>query len=253
MKLMLSSALWVLLLTGTLSLNAQKITTHTEQTWIGYFNQTRLTDRWGIWVDAHLRTKEEFFTNFSQGIGRVGLTWYANDHLKLTAGYAYVHHFPQDNHKEISQPEHRPWQQVQWHHRFPKLRLMQWVRLEERFRRKILNDAELADGYNFNYRVRYNFFLNYPLSKKAFAPKTLSFVANDEVHINFGKEITYNYFDQNRFFLGFNYHLNQHDNIQFGYMNLFQQLPAGNRYRSNHVFRVFYFQNLDLRRKKSQE
>ena len=89
----------------------------------------------------------------------------------------------------------------------------------------------------------------FPLSKKRFQPKSLSFVVNDEVHINFGKQIVYNYFDQNRFFLGFTYHVNKHDNLQFGYMNVFQQLAAGNKYRSNHVARVFYFHNLDLRKK----
>ena len=83
--------------------------------------------------------------------------------------------------------------------------------------------------------------------KKAFAPGTFSFIVNDEVHINAGKEITYNYFDQNRFFTGFAYHLNAHDNIQVGYMNMFQQLAAGNRYRMIHVARLFYFHNLDLR------
>jgi hypothetical protein len=78
----------------------------------------------------------------------------------------------------------------------------------------------------------------------------VSFIANDDVHINFGKAIVYNYFDQNRFFLGFAYHLNAHDNLQLGYMNLFQQQSAGNRYRVLHAARLFYFQNLDLRRKR---
>ena len=36
--------------------------------------------------------------------------------------------------------------------------------------------------------------------------------------------------------------------LQVGYMNIFQQLAAGNKYRSNHVARVFYFHNLDLRK-----
>jgi hypothetical protein len=31
-------------------------------------------------------------------------------------------------------------------------------------------------------------------------------------------------------------------------MNLFQQLAAGNRYRSIHAGRIFYFHNLDLRK-----
>jgi hypothetical protein len=233
----------------SINLTAQtKQTESVQQVWLGYFNQTRLTNKWGLWTDLHLRTREDFFTKLSQSIVRAGLTYYLQDDVKLTAGYAWVNHFPADNHKNISQPEHRPWQQIQWHTRYPKLRLMQWFRLEERWRRKILNEDALADGYNFNFRLRYNFFSLFPLSKKRFQPKTVSFVINNEVHINFGKQIVNNYFDQNRFFLGFAYHVNKHDNIQLGYMNVFQQLAAGNRYRSNHVARLFYFHNLDLRK-----
>ena len=232
-----------------ISLNAQtKQTESVQQVWLGYFNQTRFSSKWGLWTDLHLRTKEDFFNDLSQSIVRVGLTYYLQDDVKLTAGYAWVNHFPAEGHENISQPEHRPWQQIQWHTRYPKLRLMQWFRLEERWRRKILNDDELADGYNFNFRVRYNFFSQFPLNKKRFQPKTLSFVVNNEVHINFGKQIVNNYFDQNRFFLGFAYHVNKHDNVQFGYMNVFQQLASGNHYRSIHVARVFYFHNLDLRK-----
>ena len=235
----------------TAKVNAQTKQTQTvNQVWAGYFNQTRFSNKWGLWVDVHLRTKEDFVSDLSQTIGRLGLTYYLNDDVKFTAGYAYVHHFPADNHKNVSQPEHRGWQQLQWHTRYPKLRLMQWLRLEERWRRKILNDDELGEGYNFNYRIRYNFFSQFPLSKRPFQPGTLSFVVNDEVHINFGKQIVYNYFDQNRFFVGLAYHVNGHDNFQFGYMNVFQQLAAGNRYRSSHVARLFYFHNLDLRRKQ---
>ncbi|HZF66248.1 MAG TPA: DUF2490 domain-containing protein [Chitinophagaceae bacterium] len=227
----------------------QKSVTTVNQVWTGVFNQTRFSDKWGMWTEAQIRTKEDFFTNFSLGILRAGATYYINDNSKLTAGYAYVHHFPADAHPGIAQPEHRPWQQLQWHTKYSKMRMMQWVRLEERYRRKIINGDELADGYNFNWRVRYNFLLQFPLSKNAFAPGTFSFVLNDEVHVNFGKEIVYNSFDQNRFFVGASYHVNAHDQLQFGYMNLFQQLASGNRYRSLNVPRVFYLHNLDLRSK----
>src|SRR6186997_2490983 len=226
-----------------------KQTETVQQIWIAYFNQTRFSNKWGTWTDIHLRTKEEFVSGLSQSILRFGLTYYLNDDTKLTAGYAYVSHYPAEGHKNVTIPEHRPWQQLQWHSKYSKLRLMQWFRLEERFRRKVENDDELAEGYNFNFRFRYNFFFMVPLSKKRFQPKSLSFVLNDEVHINFGKEIVYNYFDQNRFFLGFAYHVNKHDNLQVGYMNIFQQLSAGNKYKSAHVARVFYFHNLDLRKK----
>lgn len=227
-----------------------KQTTHEEQLWLGYFNQTRISNRWGFWLDIHLRTTEHFATKFSKAIIRPGISFYVSDHVKLTAGYAFINHFPERGHENISQPEHRPWQQIQWHQKSGKFKFMQWVRFEQRFRRKIKNDDELAEGYNFNYRLRYNFMLMYPLGKEAFAPKTLFIALNDEIHINAGKQIVYNYFDQNRFFAGLGLQLTSHSNIQLGYMNIFQQLSSGNNYQMLHCIRLFFFQNLDLRKKK---
>jgi hypothetical protein len=129
---------------------------------------------------------------------------------------------------------------------------MQWFSLEEKYKRKILNDSTLADGYGFNWKLRYNFWYEVPLSKKGVAPKQWSFIVNDEVHVNFGKQIVNNYFDQNRFFLGLKYQVNEHSNLQFGYMNLFQELAAGNKYKSINAARVFFFQNIDARKKKAK-
>ncbi len=94
----------------------------------------------------------------------------------------------------------RPWQQVQWYTAYGKKKMMQWLRLEDTYRRKILNDSTLASGNNFNFRLRYNIFLDIPLSAEGINTGKFSFVVNDEVHINFGKQVVYNYFDQNRFF-----------------------------------------------------
>jgi hypothetical protein len=246
MKAILISILSISVLSFTAY--SQKQTENVNQVWLGYANQTRFSNKWGMWGEAQLRTKKDFATNFSVGFIRAGLTYYLNDDTKLTVGYAYVNHFPGNNHSNVSRPEHRLWQQIQWHNKYPRLRLMQWFRLEERFLRKVLNSDELASGYNFNFRVRYNILAIFPLSKNRFQPGSLSLVLNDEVHVNFGKEIVYNYFDQNRFFIGFAYQVNKSDNIQFGYINIFQQLAAGNRYRSTHAPRVAYFHNIDLRK-----
>ncbi|MEJ7682838.1 MAG: DUF2490 domain-containing protein [Segetibacter sp.] len=217
--------------------------------WLGYLNQPRLTDKFGLWGDFHLRTKEDFTNNFSQSIVRLGLTYYVNYNTKLTAGYAYVTNYAAEGHNKTPQPEHRVWQQLQWHTKYRKTSLMQWIRLEEKYRHKILNDSTLANGYNFNYKVRYKLFWDVPFSRRQ--TNKFLFVINDEVHINFGKQIIYNYFDQNRFFAGFKFNINKHDNVPLGYMNQFQQLPAGNKYRNNNVIRLFYFQNLDFLTKKA--
>ncbi len=220
-----------------------------EQVWTAYFNQTRLTNKFGFWFDGHLRLTDNFLEKFSTGIFRLGLTYYVNDYVKLTAGYAYINHFPADGHKNISQPEHRPWQQVQWHTSYQKIRIMQWLRSEQRLRQKIKSDDELANGYNFNHRIRYNFLFAVALGKKHFEPQSLSFVFSNELHINLGKEITYNTFDQNRLFLGLGYQLSKPTQLQLGYMNVFQQLAAGNKYYNNHTIRAFLFHNVDLGKK----
>lgn len=225
-----------------------KTTTTYQQVWTGYFNQARFSDRWGMWTDVHFRTKDNWVEDAGQFIFRTGLTYYLNDRTKLTAGYAFINHFPADNHKNISQPEQRPWQQVQWHSNSSRFKLMQWVRLEERFRRKIASDDALAEGYNFNWRARYNIMMQFPLGKEAFKRNTLALAINNETMVNFGREITYNYFDQNRLFAGFHWYFSAHSWLQFGYMNLFQQQSAGNQYRVVHSARLFYFQNLDFRK-----
>ncbi|WP_394992255.1 DUF2490 domain-containing protein [Emticicia sp.] len=223
-----------------------------EQFWTGYFNQTRLSDKWGIWLDVNLRTTEHFVKKPSKAIGRLGLMYYLNDDLKFTNAYAFINHFPEEGHANISQPEHRIWHQLQWHTKYGKIRTMQWVRLEERFRQKIKNDNELAEGYRFDERIRYNFLLNIPLNKKGIVPKSFSAILNNEVMINLSKNNIYNIFDQNRFFVGLAYNFNAHSNLQFGYMNVYQQLAAGNKYKNINAIRVFFFQNLDFRTRKDK-
>jgi hypothetical protein len=217
-----------------------------SQVWTAYFNQTRLSDKWGIWLDVHAR-RTDFLDRWNTMIFRPGLTYYLNDHVRLTAGYAYVAHFPASSAAPV-RPEHRPWQQVMWTSRSKKLQTLQWVRLEERFNRKVANN-ELLDEYAFNFRVRYQISLMVPLKGDFIQLGTPFLVLSDEIHINAGKQITYNYFDQNRFFLGLGYQFSKTMNVQLGYMNLFQQLPTGNQFNNNHALRLFFFHNLDLRRK----
>ena len=234
------------MLLGVLPLRAQKQYVLERQLWLGVFNQTRFSEHWGSWTDVHLRLHDQFVGDLFQGVARVGLTYYLTDDVRLTGGYAYVHHYP-DGARTVGHPEHRPWQQVQWFTKFPNARLMQWVRLEERFRQQVVNNTELGSEYAFNYRSRYNTALFLPLTNKGFEPGGLQFLLNEEVMVNFGQQVRYNYFDQNRLFAGLVYQVNKHAQLHAGYMHLFQQLPVGDTYRNQHTIRVFYFHNLDLR------
>lgn len=231
---------------SAISQNVRK-TTNEEQLWIGYFNQTRLSEKWGIWGDFHLRTTHDFVGEASKGLIRLGAIYYFNNNFKLTNGYAFINHFPEDGHANVSQPEHRIWHQLQLHTKYGKVATMQWIRLEERFRRNIKNDNELADGFRFDERIRYNYLINIPLSKKGIAPKTFSALINDEVMINLTDN---NIFDQNRLFIGIAYNCDAHSSLQLGYMNVYQQLGAGDKFKNINAIRVFFFHNLDFNTKK---
>lgn len=232
-----------------LKLLAQKRTTSVQQAWFGYLNQTRLSEKWGFWFDGQIRTKQRVFNNLSTSIVRPGITYYFSTDSRLTVGYAWINNFPQDGHSNISRPEHRIWQQYQWWTRYKRLRTSQYVRFEQRYRRKILNNDALADGFNFSYRLRYNFLLTIPIGKFEGNNTKWSGMINTETMVGFGKEVVNNYFDQNRLLLGLIYQVNKTDNIQMGYLNVFQQLPQGNQYRTTNGFRINYLHNLDLRKK----
>lgn len=226
----------------------QKNTSHASQTWMSYFNQLRFSNKWGLWTDVQLRTREKLVQDLSTGIARVGLTYYVDDNLRLTAGYAFVNHYPTSDNITVSQPEHRPWQQVQWFVNNKRTRLTHYIRLEERWRKRYLSNTQLDDSYAFNFKLRYNFLYQIPLQKEGLVAKKWSLLINDEVHVNFGKQVVNNYFDQNRFFVGLNYAVDQNNNLQMGYMNTFIQQPAGNQYRNLNILRVAWTQNMDLRK-----
>jgi hypothetical protein len=219
-----------------------------EQTWLGYFNQTRFSNKWGLWTDVHYRLTDNFAERSFQFMFRPALTYFIKDNLRVNVGYAFVQHFPGEG-LSTTRTEHRPWQQIWWNQKYPGLTTLQWIRLEQRFNEKVVNDEKL-DGYNYNFRVRYNFSFFVPLRGKEILPKTAFAAVIDEVFLNFGDRITYNTFDQNRFFAGIGYQFTSHLNAQLGYMNVYQQEASGNNYFSTHAVRLFFFHSLDLRHKE---
>ncbi|HTJ50759.1 MAG TPA: DUF2490 domain-containing protein [Cyclobacteriaceae bacterium] len=219
-----------------------------NQTWFGYFSQTRFTKRSGLWLDLHLRLTNDFVTQKNLSILRTGYTYYVSDQVRLTAGYAYVTQYGLTP-GTPNAPEHRIWQQIQWFDKKPGLNLMQWLRVEERYRTKI-SGGELTNNYNFNWRFRYNIALTFPLNGKTIEPKEPFVFLNDEIHINAGKSIVNNYFDQNRLAVGLGYQFTTHLNAQLGYMYVFQQKPSGHDYLSINAIRLFVFHNMDFRSSK---
>ncbi len=226
--------------------------TSLSQIWAGYFNQSRFNKKWGLWLDVQVRTKDNLVDSLLTVVFRPGLTYYIGEHSRLTTGYAYMNHFPADNPGNISQPEHRFWQQFQWTKNYTHIQLSQRIRLEERFRRKFNSPDELADDNFFNYRFRYSVGIQVPLTRSAFKKGSLSAVVNDEIMVNFGKQVVYNVFDQNRLLIGLNYYFQDNKTLLLAYMNQYQQLASGNLYVTSHVLRLAFMQSIDFRKTENK-
>lgn len=237
--------LFFMLLLPAFAFSQEKETEYTEQLWLGYFNQTRLTHRSGIWLDVHYRLNDNFIQKPVVSLFRGAYIFYLADKTRLAAGYAYGTQYAQDENAP-NVPEHRLWQQIQWFEKKKWFSTMQWIRLEERFRATVV-DNELTSDYHFNYRIRYAVGFTIPLKGKEVVAHTPFLFINNELMINFGSEIVNNYFDQNRFFVGVGYQFTPQLNAQIGYLNVFQQLPAYNTYRHIDAIRLFVFHNLDFR------
>ncbi|HEX2533870.1 MAG TPA: DUF2490 domain-containing protein [Chitinophagaceae bacterium] len=226
---------------------AQKRTYTVQQTWAGYVQVLRVSERWMVLTDVHFRTGQDFVQGRFQAAARTGLGYRLSEKAQAGAGYAYFHHYPGEGHQKAARPEHRGWQQVIWEGG-GRLRLQQRTRAEQRWRHRIGSDS-LAKGFGFNHRLRHAFILQYPLRTKEGKPGPVTLVGSEELMVNFGRGVTQG-FDQHRFFLGCNWQLHPSFFLQAGYLHIWQQQSPADRFRQSHVARIFLLHNLNLHRKE---
>ncbi len=228
------------------SLAQNKPISYLQQSWVSWSPQVKFSKHWGSWADAEIHTSDHYFNGFSQAVFRLAATYYNSRGNKFTAGLGYTDYLPGDNHKYISIPEYFTWEQYQWFSVSNKQKLMQWLRLEQKFRQDVINDYTAADTHTTTYKFRYNFFYTYSLHKQGLVPKAFSLALGEELYLYYAPHNHNHLFDQNRFFLGFSYAVNAHDNLVFGVLNIIQENGAGTAYTDNNVFRLSLYQNIGL-------
>lgn len=222
-----------------------KEVTPSAQVWTAFYHQSQLSNRWGIWFDAHLR-RTDFLNRWATIIVRPGVVYYLSDDARLVGGYARAAFYPDEPGNDV-QTEHRFWQQINWEGKLGKVETNQWFRVEERFRRK-LEDDKLVDGYTYNWRFRCMVSGQIPLKGNEVKPGVPGLLLQNEIWFQAGRQITYNYFDQNRLFLGLVYPFSEQVRVQIGYQNVFQQQETGNEFQDKHTLRVFVYHTLDFRK-----
>lgn len=190
-----------------------------------------------------------------QMVFRSMLTKKIEKNWKASLGGCYFLQSPQNPNTKVNNlvvPEIRPHVEFKNKQKFgKKIEINQRFRFEARFPHKTnANRTALEDSYSFsNFRFRYQIRTLIPLLKSKSEKNMLALVLADEIMFNFGRNIIFNVFDQNRFFGGLGSQLKENLFLEVGYMNWFQQRSTGMDFYDRDILRFTMTQNIDLRKK----
>jgi hypothetical protein len=227
-------------------------TTRSETTntnaWLMYFGNHKFTSRWGLHAEIQWR-RHDLFSEDQQLLLRTGVDYYLKDNSRFTVGYAFVETYPYGEFAVPNAfPEHRIWQQFLTTQTIGRVKLSHRYRLEQR---NIGNAAtgEMSGG-RYENRFRYMAKLTVPLVKDWERP--LFFAAYDEIFLNFGKEVAYNIFDQNRAYAALGFTVTPTLKVELGYLYQLVQLRSldmtadapRNKVENNHTLQIGVYSTL---------
>ncbi len=217
------------------------------QVWASLNTTARLTDKWGVVADVHVR-RNDFLADPSFYFVRFGANRWLTEKLTLVFGYAHMWKAPACDGCETWSNENRIYEQVQYVTKYGMATVLQRFRNEQRWQQEVENDA-LTGETLFSDRVRYLLSFTIPLSEK---PSVPALVLSDEILVQFGRDIVLNTFDQNRFFAGIKKRMSRSWSFDLGYMLVYQQKSSGYQYDLNHTLRWFFYFNPDFRETKAE-
>ena len=217
----------------------QKKIEHNTYTWVSINSNLFVNKHWFIMADAHLR-ENNFFSSTSFIFGRIGIGYQVDNKLSFVAGYGNMEVSPTTAGWTTKADEDRLFEQVILSSEYKKIKLMQRIRNEQRWQDVIVQDKKTSSR-KFTDRVRYLLNATIPVFKNKKLPQL---VIGDELALNFGKEVTYNTFDQNRLFFGIKQSITPNLGFDAGYMNILQQKSTGNSYIKGDVMRLFFYYTL---------
>lgn len=215
-----------------------------SQSWFSINSTTRLSKHWGFIADAHMR-RNNFVADPSFYFLRTAINYWASDNITIAAGYGKMWLAPTTTGWKKFAQEDRLYLQLQSISKIGKIGLLQRLRSEERWQQKMVNDS-FSGNYKFTTRIRYLLSTTIPVFKNKKYP---SLVVSDELAIQFGKEVVYNTFEQNRLFFGIRQNITKTLSYDLGYMQVMQQKASGYLYDKNNTFRLFFYYMPDLRNK----
>lgn len=233
----------ILVVFCSLHLNAQKKIDNQQLLWVRYALKLKINDTYQIRQEIEERTywfpwRQHQFVSRTHVERKLGKGWNA------AVGFTYfLQAIPQKPEVKAYEnvTELRPQLELAYkqtvsekltiHHRY-------WA--EFRF-------FEQPDGtFEFwNTRFRYKLEVSYAPTPK------VTLKAFDEIHINVGKNIVLNVFDQNRYGASVQFMPTRNFGVELGYFNWFQQRPSGVDFYNRDIVRFTIHHTINIKKPKN--
>jgi hypothetical protein len=222
------------------TLPSEKDISYYNQGWVSINSTFRLSSHWGLVGDFHVR-KDNYFDDDYFYFLRTGVVYWIAEKYPVTVGVAHTWLAPKQGGITWSD-ENRIYQQWSVLVKQNYVSVLHRIRLEERWRDVVVADEVVSEQFS----VRLRYLASFETKVFPSKPKLPSLVLSDEVLVQFGEQVVYNTFDQNRLFIGLKVPMGSKWSCDVGYMNILQQKATGYQYDVSHVFRLFFYFNIDL-------
>ncbi|MCX8149699.1 DUF2490 domain-containing protein [Thermaurantimonas aggregans] len=213
--------------------------------WGGYISSIKVSDRISVWNDLHY-VPESFF------IYRTGLSWHFTPQVVGTAGYAFLNAAPRVD-GLLARSEHRPWGQLVFNFKIGEAaQFNHRIRYDYRIRQSVFAGEIHNHSWTAYHRLRFMSSLRFPLVGRSLGDYKPFFSVNNEILFNFGKNIVWNYFDQNRSWINLGYQL-PYATVQFGYMLRWVQGQTPGDVTNYHTALLWITHVIDTRKAKTDK
>lgn len=225
------------LLTFVVGASAADQSDSNSNVWFGYVGDHPIGDGpWGLHLESQVR-RVDYGRNWQQFLVRPGINYTVSPTLSFSAGYLWADTYAYGDIPVAADfPEHRLWEQALISHKSLGIEWQHRLRLEQRRIGEMTrqNGAWEVGNWRYENRIRYMLRASVHLDD---AKKWYLAVSN-ELFFNFGSNVSVNYFDQNRAFIGLGRHLNEHTRVEIGFLEQTLQRRGGAVWENNHTLTV---------------
>jgi Protein of unknown function (DUF2490) len=229
-----------------------RISTNNSNAWFMYFGTHKIADKWSLHLEGQLR-RSDGLSIPQQFLVRPGINYHLSPQAMLTVGYAFIETFPYGAFPANSAfPENRIWEQLQLKHQVGAFEWISRFRLEQRFVQSPVKVGDVFEPglaiYSNRFRLLNRFSI--PFKGKTIVDKSFYLSVYDEFMVNFGENVGFNVFDQNRAFIAIGYRIPKVGRLEIGYLNQLIFKSDGKKVENNNTFQLGLSCNIDFMKKK---